>query len=228
MEFSSEKIYIENITLGPVSLFLDDLKQLFQEIKKEFTTGQLFVIYKNSSGTRVFGSAENFLKEIDHLNILNELTIYIEEPRKEDSIKKQVRVELGVLDNRISVQGVPESWAVGKGKILTSILKTHQNPWKTKYKRFGLGLNTLVFAIMLAVIPSISTWEERVVAIFLVFSVLVLHLWLRTRLVPMTKIKLKDEKANWFVRRWPSILSWLGTLLASLIVLAVSYYLKIN
>lgn len=128
-------------------------------------------------------------------------------------------------ENEIRVQGVQESWVIGKAEMLAAILRRHQSTLVTTYKRFGLNLNQFVFIGMLVVMPSIATWEHRAFFAAAVFALLIFMLWLHARFIPNASIKMTVAKPSWFARIWPSLVSWLGAMTASLIAAFLFYWL---
>jgi len=42
-------------------------------------------------------------------------------------------------------QGMHESWVIGKTEATAALLKRHERVVVTKYKKFGLGLNQIIF-----------------------------------------------------------------------------------
>jgi hypothetical protein len=219
-----EQMHIKNISLGAVRLFLEDVKQLFSHIKQDFVSGRLIVTY-NSRGSEITKYADEFLREAPSLGTLEYLKATIQE-HEAYGINRVVVVELRAFgQNEIRVQGVQESWVVGKAETLAAILRHYQSPLVTTYKKFGLGLNQFVFLGMLVVMPSITTLQNRVVFAIAVFALLTFMLWLHARFIPNASIKMSIAQPTWLARTWPSLISWLGAVTASLIAALIFYWL---
>ena len=219
-----EQMHIKSISLGSVALFLDDVRDLFRHIKQDFITGRIIVTY-TFNGSEITKYEEDFLKDAEKLGTLNYLKIIIQE-HEAYGINRVVVVELRAYgQNEIRVQGVQESWVVGKAETLSGILKRHQSTLVTTYKRFGLNLNQFVFIGMLVAMPSITTWEYRAIFAVSVFALLGFMLWLHAQFIPNASIKMTISKPSWFSRIWPSLISWLGAIAASVIAAFIFYWL---
>ncbi len=156
---------------------------------------------------------------------MNYLKILIQE-HEAYGINRVVVIELRAYgQSEIRVQGVQESWVVGKAETLFSMLKRNESTLVTTYKRFGLNLNQFVFIGMLVVMPSISTWQHRGIFAIAVFALLTFMLWLHARFIPNASIKMTEAKPTWISRTWPSLISWIGAIASSLIAALIFYWL---
>ncbi len=219
-----EQMHIKNISLGTIRLFRDDVEQLFKHIKQDFTTGRLIVTY-NAHGSEVTKYAEDFLLEANRLENLDYLKINIQE-HEAYGINRVVVIELRAFgQNEVRVQGVQESWVIGKAESLATILRRHQNSLTSTYKKFGLNLNQIIFFAMLVAMPSIVTWQNRTIFAFVVFLLLNFLLLLHAKFIPNALIQMSEIKPTWFSRAWPSILSWIGGVIASLVASVIFYLL---
>lgn len=219
-----EQLYSRNIVLGSVRLFAEDVVQLFEHLRQDFLTGRLVVTF-HSNGNDVTKYAEDFLKNQSSLGPLEYLKVMIQEPDAH-GINRLVVVELSAFGaNEVRVQGVHETWVIGKAESTAALLKRKQSSLVTTYKKFGLNLNQAIFAAMLVAMPSIGGWIERALFTLAVFTLLAALLWLHANFIPNATVRLEIERPSFFVRAWPSILSWLGAATASLMAALVFYWL---
>lgn len=219
-----EQLYSRNIVLGAVRLFAEDVQQLFDHLRQDFLSGRLVVTF-NSNGSEVTKYAEDFLRVQSSLGPLEYLKVMIQEPDAH-GINRLVVVELSAFGaNEVRVQGVHETWVVGKAESTAALLRRRQSPLVTTYKKFGLNLNQAIFAAMLVVMPSIGGWLERALFAVAVFSLLAALLWLHANFIPNATVRMGIARPSFFVRTWPSILSWLGAATASLMAALVFYWL---
>ena len=87
--------------------------------------------------------------------------IQIQEPEAH-GINKVAIVELNAFsNNEVRVQGVRESWVIGKTATLLSLLKENQSNLVTTYKRFGITFNQMAVLALLVVLPEFSSWIQR-------------------------------------------------------------------
>ncbi len=219
-----EQLYSRNITLGAVRLFAEDVSQLFKHIQQEFVSGKLVVTF-NARGSEVTKYAEDFLREASSLGPLKYLKVMIQEPDAH-GINRLVVVELNAFGaNEVRVQGIQETWVIGKAESTAALLKRNQSTLITTYKNFGLNLNQVIFAAMLVVMPSIGKWTERALFAVAVFSLLAALLWLHARFIPNATVRMEIERPSFLARTWPSLLSWIGAATASLVAALVFYWL---
>tara|TARA_Y100000588_G_C14212994_1_gene907507 strand:- start:43 stop:1089 length:1047 start_codon:yes stop_codon:yes gene_type:complete len=202
-----EQIHNKRIVLGSVRLFNEDVHQLVDFMKKDFTEGKA-IITCSIRGSEVTKYASDFLESFEGTEELNYLKIVIQEPEAH-GINRVVVVELVPSgESAIRVSGINESWVLGKAEAIDQLLKPKQNLLITTYRKYGLNLNGAIFLAMLIVIPEIEKWYERALFIGFVFALLNALLLIHSRFIPNTAVYLQKIKPSFLVRAWPSILSW--------------------
>lgn len=218
-----EQIFSSNISLGAIRLYAKDLWELIQFVRKDFVVGRPVATYavRGNEVTRYF---EDFQKEATGLGELRSLKVTIQEPEAH-GINKVVIVELNALgQNEIRVQGINESWVVGKAEAIARTLRTFEKGLVTTYKKFGLTLNEVIFLAMIILIPAIESLRQRAVFVAIVVMLLRFLYWLHSRIIPNAVIYLGEKEPTVFQRVWPSILSWLVAATASLAAAFVFYW----
>jgi len=219
-----EQLYTRNISLGAVRLFSEDVTQLLQHIQQDFVSGRLIVTF-NARGSEVTKYAEDFLQDTKSLGPLKYLKVMIQEPEAH-GINRLVVVELNAFGaNEVRVQGVQESWVIGKAESIAALIKRNQSTLITTYKKFGLNLNQAIFVAMLVVMPGITKWTERALFAVAVFALLAGLLWLHAKFIPNATVRMEVERPSSFARVWPTFLSWFVAATASLVAALVFYWL---
>lgn len=219
-----EQIHTKYIQLGSIRLFAQDIGRLFSEIKKDFSTGRLIVTYSTLGGAEITDYAENLLKE-KNLKNLTYCKINIQEPEAY-GINRVVVIELRAHgSNDIRVQGVQESWVIGKAEALAAYLKNYESTPVTAYKKFGLNLNQLIFFAMLVLMPSVSTLEYRAVFAVSILMLLLALYWVHSKFVPNASISLSEKTPNWLARNLPPIVSWLMAVVGAVIASFIFYWI---
>jgi len=210
-----EQMHNKNIRLGALRLFQNDIVHLLGCAKQDFVSGRMVVTY-DSNGGEVTKYEDDFLKDASGIGTLKYLKATIQE-HEAYGINRVVVIELRAFgENEVRVQGVQESWVIGKAEMIAAFLRERQNALVTKYKKFGLSLNQFVFLGMLVAMPSILSWQKRTIFGATVFALLTLLLWLHARFIPNASIKMTEAQPTWFARMWPSLASWAGTVLSAL------------
>lgn len=127
--------------------------------------------------------------------------------------------------NEVRVQGIQESWVVGKSENINAFLKKRQSPTITLYKRHGLMINQIIFFVMLVLMPGIESSENRAIFATLVFILLTVLALMHLKLIPNAAIYMGKIKPSWLRRSWPSLVSWISTIVASVIATYIAYLL---
>jgi hypothetical protein len=219
-----EQFFTSNIVLGAIRLFAKDLWDLVQLIRKDFVVGRPVVTY-NVRGNEVTKYYEDFRKEATALGELRRLKVTIQEPEAH-GINKVVILELNSFgQNEVRVQGINESWVVGKAEAIARTLRGFEKGLVTSYKKFGLTLNQFIFLAMLVLIPAIEVlWQRGLFVVVVVLLLSVLY-WLHSKFIPNAIVSLGGQEPTIWQRVWPSILSWIAAATASLAAAYVFYWL---
>lgn len=214
-----EQVFTSTITLGALRLYRADLEQFVNLVRRDFLVGRPVVTYRvrGNEATRYF---EDFLKEADSLGDLKALKLNIQE-LEAHGINRVVTFECSPeAGNQIRVQGVNESWVMGKAESLARTLKTSEKIFVTTYKKFGLTLNQLIFIAMVVVIPAIDVLIFRAAFAGTVVVLLMFLVWLHSKVIPNFVLYLSKREPSLLQRWWPSVLSWLVAVTSTL---AASY-----
>jgi hypothetical protein len=203
-----EQIFNKTIPIGSLRLFKEDIVNLINFMKKDFTEGRVIVTY-SQRGSELTKFYDDFINTSDDLNELNHFKAVLQEPEAY-GINRVAVVELFVSGtSEIRVSGINESWVLGKAESIYQTLKPKQNYFVTTYKKYGLNLNGFIFFTMLVFIPEIVTIENRAIFVLVVFLLLNSLLFFHAKIIPNTLIYMQETKPNTFLRIWPTILSWL-------------------
>jgi len=211
-----EQIYNRTISVGSIRLYELDVNNLFEIIRRDFVQGRLIVTYKlrDSDVTKY---SEDFFKDSKEINKLPSLKMSIQEPEAY-GINKMVVVDLTERSgSEIRVAGINESWVVGKAESLAKALSSYQNRLVTRYRKYGLNLNTVIFLLMLVAIPEIFGWLNRLIFVGSVVVLLIVLLAIHSKLIPNTLVFLSKPKTGVLGRIWPSVVSWLIAVTSALV-----------
>jgi hypothetical protein len=219
-----EQIYNRVEHLGSIRLFRDDVKRLLDLVAKGFTRGRLIVTYENQ-GSEITQWREDFLGALDEFVELRSLGLFIQEPSL-GSVNKSVNINLPATgENILRVSGPDDTWVIGKAESLRRAVSAFENKVITNYRKHGLNINGLIFAGMLVVMPSIPGMLRRAIFAAAILLVLWALFAIHTKLIPNTLILLKGKPKGPLALAWPSILSWLIGLTASLVASALFWLL---
>ena len=219
-----EQLYSRNVSIGAVKLYAQDVFDLLRYVQEEFTAPRPVVTY-HLRGSEVTKYAVEFVKEVPKLGRLDYLKVLVQEPDAH-GINRLIVVELRAFgSNEIRVQGIRESWVVGRSEALAAFLRKHQSSLVTTVRKYGLNLNSVIFLAMIVLIPDIGTLEMRMAFVAVTIILLALLLWTHSKFIPNASLVLTETRPNAFMRSWPTILSWLVAASASLVGALVFYWL---
>jgi hypothetical protein len=224
IKIEPEQIYNRVAQLGSMRLFRDDVKRLLDLVGKGFNHGRLIVTYENQ-GNEITQWREDFLKSLDDFVEFRSLGLFIQEAGL-GSVNKSVNINLPATgENILRVSGPDDTWVIGKAESLRRALSAFENRVITNYRKHGLNINSLIFVGMLVVMPSIPGILRR----GLFGAAILLILWalfaIHTKLIPNTLILLRAKPKGPLVLAWPSILSWIIGLTASLVASVIFWLL---
>lgn len=226
-ELEVEQFYTQSYTLGALNLSREDILSLMEITKKDFNAGgRLIVTYRNG-GAEVTKYHKDFIAQMDGLNKLNYLKLFIQEP-DEFGVNKIAIVELADHGaNKIVVQGVREIWVEGKALTLQGELMKRKRSLATNFKEFGVNLSQLALFVMIIVMVDIeSVWIR--VGVGGVFLALIKFVeWLHVAFIPNASIHLGSNSDTWLTRWRDSIFSWVSTIAASAIASLIVYYVTL-
>lgn len=203
-----EQLHVANRTLGAIRLYLDDLQELIGFLRRDFAQDREVVVTYVERGNQISKYARDFLPTASHVGELRYIKLVIQEPEAY-GINRYAQVELNATgENEVRVQGVQESWVIGKAEAIASHLRSHQKTLVTSFRKYGLNINGALFLIALVLLPELPL-ARRFAFLIVLIVVLAIILRLHTRFIPNVAIYLSDPKPGFFAQAWPQILSWL-------------------
>ena len=210
-----EQLHTANRTLGAIRLYADDVRELISLLRRDFQQGRVIVTFRER-GTDISKYANEFENDIARLGTLRYLKLLIQEPETY-GINRIALVELNATgSNVIQVQGVQESWVVGKAEALAGFFREREKFLSTTFKKYGLNANTILFVGAIILLPEL-TIPRRIIFMLSVFLMLGGIYVLHSRFIPNALIRLSASKPTFFERVGPPTLSWLFTVSAGLV-----------
>lgn len=210
-----EQLYTANITLGAIRLSTEAVDELVEFVRREFVVGRPVLTYV-VRGNEVTKYYEDFKADADVPSELRYLKLTIQE-LEAHGINRVVVVELSAHgENVVRVQGINESWVVGKAEATARMLRSYEKTLVTTYKKFGLSLNHAIFLAMLVTMPSILSLNDRIIFAAVLVALLNGLYWLHQRFIPNALISVRTEQPSLVQRISPTVVSWVGAASASL------------
>lgn len=127
-------------------------------------------------------------------------------------------IELNAFgNNEVRGQGIHESWVIGKTEGTAALLKRHERVVITKYKKFGLGLNQIIFLAMLIVMPDIDNWKDRTWFVMIVFILLACMYQVHARFIPNASVQMGVLNPSFWEKLSLTVKSWAVAIYTSLV-----------
>ncbi len=222
-----EQIFTANISLGALRLYAKEVDEMIQSILRDFVVGRAVVTY-TVRGNEVTKYFEDFKREAPGLGVMRRFKVSVQEPEAH-GINRVIVIELNSMgQNEIRVQGINESWVMGKAEAIARTLRPYERTLVTTYKKFGLTLNQIIFLGMLVLIPTIESLWQRALFVSVVIGLLSFLFWLHGKYIPNVLILMGAKEPTVLQRGWPSILSWVSAATASLAAALLFYWLTRN
>ena len=207
-DIAPEQFFTSRASIGALRLYAEGIKDLAEAITREFSSGKIVVTYA-VRGSELTTYLETFYKTASTLGPLRRFKFHIQEP-EEHGINRVITIDLNTAgSNEVMVQGINESWVIGRAEIIARVLRGYESGLVTNYKKFGLTLNQFIYLAMLAAIPSIEAFLDRAVFVVAVVVILQFLYWLHSKFIPVLIVYPSDPAASVWERLRPTALSWL-------------------
>jgi hypothetical protein len=201
-----EQLHTATRPLGAIRLVASDLEELIGFLRRDFNQGRVVVTY-HERGTEISKYAADFFRDMAHLRELRYLKLMVQEPEAH-GLNRVATIELNANgNNEVRVQGIQESWVVGKAEALAAQLKRSEKTLSTTFRKFGLNLNGLMALIAILVIPELPL-NRRIVFVVVVMFVSWVVIQIHSRFIPNFAIHLAPDDSSGLAA-WPQIVSWL-------------------
>jgi hypothetical protein len=195
-------------SVGAVRLYADDVRELIAFLGRDFSPGIRVIVTYEENGTRVSKFAPAFVaNDLVRLGKLKYLKLNLQE-HEAHGLNRVASIELSATGtNDVLVQGVQESWVVGKAEALTARLRSHEKVFATTFRRHGLNINGVMLLITLVLLPELPLWR-RAVFLALVVAIAAVVAQLHSRFIPNALIYLTPQEPGFWERAAPQVVSW--------------------
>ncbi len=206
-----EQLNTSTRSFGAVRLYASEVRGLISQVKKDFSHGRAVVTF-NDKGNEKSIFSDEFEELLDELPDLRYLKIFIQEPELY-GINRNASVEFSAWgENVIRVQSVQESWAIGKAESIARYANPFRRALANQFRKFGLTVNVIILVGVLAAIPDLPKFWQRVAFGGAAFGVQAAIAYFHRRFVPNFVFFPAAQKSNWLGRFGPGFVSWIITL----------------
>jgi hypothetical protein len=211
--------------LGAVRLYAEDVKSIVAQLIREFTATRAIISYhENGNEKNVYsGDFEAILEQLPEQRYLK---LSVQEPDLY-GINRSAIIELNANgDNVVRVQGVQESWVIGKAQTLHDHLQPFQKKIATQFRRFGLNANVIINLFALAALPGLEGFSRRLAFVLSVALIQIGLGFFHRRYVPNFILYAARRKPTLFGKIGPGLLSWGITIVGAVVALIIYGLLK--
>ena len=224
----AEQFYFQTVEVGSLTLFADQIRALISKMAIDFDDSSRVIATYNDGGPDVTRFADDFIKRFKEIPKLKRLRLFIQEPDTQD-VNKSVTIDVSADGpNQVVVQGVRESWVVGKATALAATLRRNESSIVTNYKRFGLNINSLVLLSAVVLAPEITSLISRIVFIAAIGGLLGILYWVHRNFISNAEIVLATPTPSLWDKWKPSLVSWFVAVTASLTAALIFWNLTGN
>lgn len=213
-----EQIFTKRTQLGFVQLYKNDIINISEAMKREFS-GQIIVTFLSHQKAERVNYFNDFIR-LDDVISLTYLKFFISEPEKK-GINRSITVELRAYGaNELIVQGMTESWVLGRSQMMANHLKQYEDRVRNAVNRFFPALQLIILLGMIVWMTLIVSLREKIWLCIMTFITLYGAPRLFGRLFPNAIIKVGEEKPGFLkpiFQRGGNWIIGLGTLIITLI-----------
>lgn len=215
-----EQLHTASRQIGAVRLYADDVRELIGSLARDFNQGVVIATYRER-GNEVSRYATDFQTDLSKLGELRYLKLYIQE-QDAYNITKFAMIELNANGtNEVRVQGVQQSWVIGKAEALAGDVRLRQKTFSSTFRRFGLNINGFIAILTIAALPDLPLLKRFILILVAGIASVVVY-QLHAKFIPNVLVYLSERKPSRFERILPSILSWLFAVTSG-VVTAIAY-----
>ncbi len=157
-----EQIFTKRIQLGFVQLYKNDIEDIVNLIRSEFSPKQQVVVTYQSDG-----KPERINYFNDFINVKDVLTItylklFISEPERQ-GVNRGITLELRAFGmNELMVQGMTESWVLGRSQITADFLKKYEDKVRNNLNKFFPALYLIILLGMVLWMTTLESVSNKV------------------------------------------------------------------
>lgn len=199
-----EQIHAARHQLGAIEIDLPQVIGLAEDIQRDFKRPVVVTLMTSTEQTWL-------LPDFKKLQFSNGkglfLKLYVSEPEYK-GLNRTIIIEFGQQIDIVTVQGTDEARVLGTLEKLKSKLRPFERAYITNFKKFGIGIDQLLFIGAIITLPSIDRFPDRGILMFSVLTLIWSIKWLHHRLLPLTVVHLGKRPQGLWSKLYPTILSW--------------------
>mgnify|MGYP001176596960 CR=1 FL=1 len=218
-----DQLHTARYHFDAIEIDREQLIALAEEIQQDFTDSPVVVtVVARTEQSRYLPDFKSLTFNEERAEVAK---LYVQErgPRDLDRI---VSVEFGPQVNVAMTQGADEAWVLGMLEKLKGYVRPYERSYATNIKRLGFGINQVLAAGTIVVLPGIATLFDRAILVVAVIALMAVVVKLHNHYLPFAAIYLRAKPNGLASRIAPTLLSWLIAVTASVAASLIAAYLQ--
>ncbi len=218
--WTQQQIYNHRERVGLVSISKAELISIAEFMSSQFAVEDVAVIVGFPTQRTLY--LKTFSETPDDLASTDSVTLIVQ-AKEGDGFLRQLQVVLGQDESFVRATSIDEAWAIGVVSQIRRRLRSFELPRVLHFDGIGATFNQLLLVFMVAYLPEITGFGQRLIYVVLIISVMLAAMLLSKRLVPQTYVELNPERASRIKRlsqKFASVgLGLLGAAIATFVTL---------
>lgn len=218
-----DQLHTARHQFGAVAVNREQITAIAEEIQRDFKKRQVIVtVVAGTEQSRYLSDFKTTDFNTDRASIIR---LFAQESEG-STVNRVVQVEFGPQVNTAMTQGSEESWVLGTLEKLKRSIRPLERGYTTNFKKFGFGINQLLFICAIVFLPSLGSLRDRAILMAGVLAIIFGVIWLHNHYLPFAAIHLGQRPKGIFERLTPSMVSWIIAVTASLVAALLAAYLQ--
>ncbi|WP_322865320.1 hypothetical protein U5922_003400 [Aquicoccus sp. G2-2] len=218
-----EQLHTARHNFGAVAVDREQITALAEEVQSDFRQTQVVVtVLAGTEKSRLLDDFKNAKFKDERATVFK---IFARE-RQTSGIDRIVVIEFGPEVNFAMTQGADEAWVLGMLEKLKNSVEPLERKYATSFKKFGFGINQLLFVGAIVYLPSLTSLGVRVVLMVGVLAIIWFVTWVHRRYLPFAALFLGNKPKGFFAKSLPSALSWIIAVTSAVAATLLATYLQ--
>lgn len=218
-----EQLHTARHNFGAVAIDRQQITDLAMEVQSDFKqTRVVITVLAGTEKTRLLDDFKSATFKDERATIFK---IFARE-RQPSGIDRIVVIEFGPEVNFAMTQCADEAWALGMLEKLKNSIGPLERKYATSFRRFGFGINQLLFVGAIVYLPSLTELPFRVALMVGILGIIGFVTWVHRRFLPFAALFLGSKPKGIIAKSFPSALSWFIAVSAAVVATFLARFLE--
>jgi hypothetical protein len=218
-----EQLHTARHNFGAVAVDREQITALAEEVQGDFKQTQVVVtVLAGTEKSRLLDDFKNASFKDERATVFK---IFARE-RQTSGIDRIVVIEFGPEVNFAMTQGADEAWVLGMLEKLKKSVESLERKYATSFKKFGFGINQLLFVGAIVYLPSLTSLGVRTALMVGVLGIIGFVTWVHRRYLPFAALFLGNKPKGFVAKSFPSAMSWIIAVTSAVAATLLATYLQ--